>query len=87
MPYNLQVVATVGHVTQLAPNGGGVAPEEDFALRWALTPRAGPRLAELARAVRGAGRVLLATDPDREGEAISWHVLQQLQVSQLPCPL
>lgn len=83
----MQVLATVGHVTQLAPNGSGVVPDQDFTLNWMLTPRAGPRLAELAAAVRGAGRVLLATDPDREGEAISWHVLEQLKVRASSQPL
>lgn len=55
-------------------------PEADFAMRWAPLAGAAPRVAAIAKALAGAGRLVLATDPDREGEAISWHLQQELQV-------
>ncbi|GAB5447351.1 type I DNA topoisomerase [Gymnodinialimonas sp.] len=72
------VVASYGHIRDLPPKDGSVDPDNDFAMIWQLDPKAQKRLAELAKAVKSADRLILATDPDREGEAISWHVLQVL---------
>jgi DNA topoisomerase-1 len=73
-----EVLASYGHVRDLPPKDGSVRPEQDFAMDWEVDPKSQKRLADIAAAVRRADRVILATDPDREGEAISWHVLQVL---------
>ena len=53
-------------------------PDEDFAMSWEVDAKSAKRLADIAAALKGADRLILATDPDREGEAISWHVLEVL---------
>ena len=68
------VLATYGHVCDLPPKDGSVRPDEDFAMDYAVDPASVKHLTAIADAARKADRVLLATDPDREGEAISWHV-------------
>ncbi|WP_343715684.1 type I DNA topoisomerase, partial [Inquilinus sp.] len=73
------VLASFGHVRDLPAKDGSVRPEEDFAMDWELADRGKSRMDEIARAAKDANRVLLATDPDREGEAISWHVQQLLR--------
>ncbi|HKT54742.1 MAG TPA: type I DNA topoisomerase, partial [Caulobacteraceae bacterium] len=57
---------------------GSVQPDDDFAMTWEVDPKAAKRLSDIAEAMKGADRLILATDPDREGEAISWHVLEAL---------
>ncbi len=69
-----RVLASFGHVRDLPSKDGSVRPDEDFAMTWEVDPRSAKRLKEIAEAVKGAKRLYLATDPDREGEAISWHV-------------
>ena len=73
------VLASYGHVRDLPSKDGSVRPDEDFAMTWEVDGRGKIRLAEIAKAVRDADKLILATDPDREGEAISWHVLQVLR--------
>jgi len=73
-----EVLASYGHVRDLPPKDGSVRPDQDFAMDWEVDPKSKKRLADIAAAVKRADRVILATDPDREGEAISWHVLQVL---------
>ena len=73
------VLASYGHVRDLPPKDGSVRPDEDFSMSWALSPKAGARMDAIAKALKGADGLLLATDPDREGEAISWHVLELLR--------
>jgi DNA topoisomerase-1 len=73
------VVASYGHVRDLPAKDGSVDPEHDFAMVWDVDAPSAKRLAEITKAVKGADRVILATDPDREGEAISWHVLEVLK--------
>ncbi len=68
------VLASYGHVRDLPPKDGSVRPDEHFAMSWAVEDRAEKRIKEIARAVKGAKHLYLATDPDREGEAISWHI-------------
>ncbi|RUX42466.1 type I DNA topoisomerase, partial [Mesorhizobium sp. M4A.F.Ca.ET.050.02.1.1] len=58
---------------------GSVRPDEDFAMSWSVDTASGKRLADIAKAVKDADGLILATDPDREGEAISWHVLEVLK--------
>src|ERR1700759_6648 len=72
------VLASYGHVRDLPSKDGSVKPDEDFAMSWEVDAKAQKRLNEIAEAARGAETVILATDPDREGEAISWHVLEVL---------
>ncbi|WP_020178307.1 type I DNA topoisomerase [Methylopila sp. M107] len=73
------VLASYGHVRDLPAKDGSVDPEADFHMLWEVDGRASQRLNEIARAVKGADKLILATDPDREGEAISWHVLEVLR--------
>ena len=74
-----EVVASFGHVRDLPPKDGSVDPEADFRMIWEVDPKSQKRLNGIADAVKGADKVILATDPDREGEAISWHVLEALK--------
>lgn len=74
-----QVFASYGHVRDLPPKDGSVRPDEDFAMDWQIDVKAKQRVNEIAKAVKEADKLILATDPDREGEAISWHLLQVLQ--------
>ncbi len=74
-----EVIASYGHVRDLPSKDGSVDPDMDFAMIWENDAKAGKRLSDMAKAVRGADKLILATDPDREGEAISWHVLEILR--------
>lgn len=73
-----KVLASYGHVRDLPSKDGSVLPDDDFAMAWDVDAKSQKRLNEIAAAVKGANRLILATDPDREGEAISWHVLEVL---------
>src|SRR5579871_5538313 len=68
------VLASYGHVRDLPPKDGSVRPAEDFAMDWQVDAKAEKHIREIASAMKGADGLILATDPDREGEAISWHV-------------
>ncbi len=74
-----KVLASYGHVRDLPSKDGSVRPDQNFAMTYEVDDRAKKHLAEIARALKGASHLYLATDPDREGEAISWHVLQALK--------
>jgi DNA topoisomerase-1 len=76
---NFKVLASYGHVRDLPPKDGSVDPAADFKMVWEVDSRAQKRLRDIAEAVKSADRLILATDPDREGEAISWHVLETLR--------
>jgi DNA topoisomerase-1 len=73
------VLASYGHVRDLPSKDGSVQPDDDFAMSWEVDSKAAKRLADIADAMKGADTLILATDPDREGEAISWHVLEVLR--------
>ena len=73
------VLASYGHVRDLPAKDGSVRPDEDFAMSWEVDSKSSKRLADIADALKGDDRLVLATDPDREGEAISWHVLEVLK--------
>ncbi len=75
---DFEVLASYGHIRDLPSKDGSVKPDEDFAMEWEIDARASTRMSEIAAAAKRADRVILATDPDREGEAISWHVLEVL---------
>src|SRR5258708_3221225 len=74
-----KVLASFGHVRDLPSKDGSVRPDDDFAMSWEVDSKAQSRLNAIAEAVRHADKLILATDPDREGEAISWHVLEVLK--------
>ena len=76
---NYTVLASFGHVRDLPPKDGSVRPEEGFAMDWAADERGNRQVAAIAKALKGAHTLYLATDPDREGEAISWHVRSMLE--------
>src|ERR671938_922387 len=74
-----KVVASYGHVRDLPAKDGSVRPDADFDMSWQVVGRAEKHMKAIAEAVRGADKLFLATDPDREGEAISWHVREVLK--------
>src|SRR5947207_14572483 len=74
-----KVLASYGHVRDLPSKDGSVLPDADFKMEWEVDARSQKRLSDIVKAVKDADRVILATDPDREGEAISWHVLEVLR--------
>ena len=74
-----KVLASYGHVCDLPSKDGSVLPDEDFAMKWQVSGGSEKRIGEISSALKSADRLILATDPDREGEAISWHVLELLQ--------
>ena len=73
-----EVLASYGHIRDLPSKDGSVLPDDDFAMQWEVDAKAAKRMSEIAEAAKRADRIILATDPDREGEAISWHVLEVL---------
>ena len=76
---DFQVLASYGHVRDLIPKEGAVDPEHNFAMKYQLIEKNRTHLEKIAKAVKKATALYLATDPDREGEAISWHVHSVLE--------
>ncbi|HWV43696.1 type I DNA topoisomerase [Pseudorhodoplanes sp.] len=74
-----EVLASFGHIRDLPAKDGSVDPDHNFRMIWEVDERAQKRINDIAKAVKGADKLILATDPDREGEAISWHVLEVLK--------
>ncbi len=74
-----EVLASFGHVRDLPSKDGAVDPDNNFAMTWSTDRDSSKRLTQIADAVKAADKLILATDPDREGEAISWHVLEVLK--------
>jgi DNA topoisomerase-1 len=72
------VLASFGHVRDLPPKDGSVRPDQEFAMDWEADERGRRQVTAIAKALKGARTLYLATDPDREGEAISWHVRAML---------
>ena len=72
-------MASFGHVRDLPAKNGSVDPDADFRMIWEVDAKAQKRLNDIAHAAKDADKLILATDPDREGEAISWHVLEVLK--------
>src|SRR5499427_4709396 len=73
------VLASFGHVRDLPAKDGSVKPEEDFAMSWEVEGKSEQRIKAIAQALKSADKLILATDPDREGEAISWHISEELK--------
>ena len=76
---SFKVLASYGHVRDLPPKDGSVEPDNDFQMHWDVDSRSQKVMREIAAAVKNADKLILATDPDREGEAISWHILRILE--------
>ena len=76
---DFKVLASFGHVRDLPAKDGSVRPDDDFSMSWEVDGPSSKRLNDIAKAVKDADGLILATDPDREGEAISWHVLEVLR--------
>ena len=74
-----RVLASYGHVRDLPPKDGSVNPDEGFAMEWETYPDKAARVKAIVDEAKGAATLILATDPDREGEAISWHVQELLR--------
>ena len=73
-----KVLASFGHIRDLPSKNGSVDPEADFAMKWAVDTRSKTRVKDIVNALEKSDKLILATDPDREGEAISWHLLEVL---------
>ena len=78
---DFEVMASYGHVRDLVPKEGAVDPARKFAMRWEIIDKNRKHVDAIARAVRKADALYLSTDPDREGEAISWHLYELLKDS------
>jgi DNA topoisomerase-1 len=76
---DFDVLASYGHVRDLVPKQGAVDPEHGFAMKYQLIERNAKHVEAIAKAVKNADRIYLATDPDREGEAIAWHLTEILK--------
>jgi len=74
-----EVLASFGHIRDLPAKDGSVDPNANFRMLWEVDAKSNQRMNDIARALKGADKLILATDPDREGEAISWHVLEVLK--------
>jgi DNA topoisomerase I len=72
------VLASYGHIRDLPAKDGSVRPDDDFSMDWEVDAKSAKRVADIANALKGTNRLVLATDPDREGEAISWHLMDVL---------
>ena len=73
-----KVLASFGHIRDLPSKDGSVIPEEDFAMKWELSTAGKKHLADIIASLKGCDTIVLASDPDREGEAIAWHILEEL---------
>ena len=78
-----QVLASFGHIRDLPSKDGSVNPDDDFAMTWELSGGGKKRLADIVKAVKQCDTIVLASDPDREGEAIAWHILEELKAKKL----
>src|SRR6188508_3185544 len=80
---NFEVLASYGHVRDLVPKEGAVDPKHKFAMRYQILEKNEKHVQAIARALKKAGSLYLATDPDREGEAISWHLTELMHQKKL----
>ncbi|OVA16878.1 DNA topoisomerase [Macleaya cordata] len=74
-----EVLPSYGHVRDLAGRSGSVRPDDDFSVVWEVPSAAWTHLKSIKVALKGANNLILASDPDREGEAIAWHITEMLQ--------
>ena len=73
-----QVLASFGHIRDLPAKDGSVLPDKDFEMTWSVESKSEKHVKDIVNALQKADEVYLASDPDREGEAISWHIVQEL---------
>ncbi len=73
------VLASFGHIRDLPSKDGSVKPDQDFAMTWEMSAAGNKRLKDIVAALKDADTLILASDPDREGEAIAWHLLEELR--------
>ncbi len=73
-----KVLASFGHIRDLPSKDGSVNPDHDFDMTWELSPGGKKRLNDIIAALKDCDTIVLASDPDREGEAIAWHILEEL---------
>jgi DNA topoisomerase-1 len=73
------VLASYGHIRDLPSKEGSVLPDEDFAMKYDQLPKSKKHIDEICKAAKNCAEIILATDPDREGEGIAWHVVEMLQ--------
>jgi len=76
---DFEVLASYGHVRDLVPKEGAVDPEHHFAMKYQVVERNQKHVDAISRALKKATSLYLATDPDREGEAISWHLYELMK--------
>ena len=76
---NYHVLASYGHIRDLPSKNGSVDPENKFSMVWEMSPDSKKHFSKIKSALKDADALFLATDPDREGEAISWHLYESLQ--------
>ena len=80
---NIQVLASYGHIRDLPSKNGSVDPDNNFKMEWEVDSFSKKYLKEITDAVKDSSKIILATDPDREGEAIAWHVKEYLNEKKL----
>ena len=74
-----KVLASYGHIRDLPSKDGSVDPDNDFAMTWEFSPVGKKHLNDIIAALKDCDTLILASDPDREGEAIAWHILEELK--------
>ena len=80
---NFNVLASYGHVRDLPSKNGSVDPLNDFAFEWEVSNTSKKHIKEIYEATKESSNIFLATDPDREGEAIAWHIIELLNKKNL----
>ena len=80
---NYKVLASYGHIRDLPSKNGSVDPDQDFKMEWEIDSFSKKYLKEITEAAKDSSKIILATDPDREGEAIAWHVKEYLEEKKL----
>ena len=78
-----KVLASYGHIRDLPSKNGSVDPDQDFKMEWEVDSFSKKYLKEITDAAKDSDKIILATDPDREGEAIAWHVKKVLESKKL----
>ena len=76
---DFEVFASFGHIRDLPAKDGSVDPDKDFEMSWLVEADSNKRLKDIEKALKNHDQLILATDPDREGEAISWHIMDELE--------
>ncbi len=74
-----KVIASFGHIRDLPSKNGSVLPDQDFAMKYEISDKSSKYVNEIIKSAKSASEIYLATDPDREGESISWHVMEVLK--------